>query len=256
METKEKDLKQAFYAQPFLKIIGAWPILIESSLSSKIQKWFIISFSISLQMCIVVPCILVMFLKEKNGRRKINLFMLLTNILNQVFKYVITLNRANELRIAIHEIKKDWLTATPEDRFIFVTNSRIGQRIMLIIAVITYSSGLGYRMVLPLLKGKIVLANNVTIRLLPCPTYFTFFNELVSPYYEIIFMLQILAGFFIYTVLSGTIGISLMLSLHMCSLLKILRRKMIDLADGSITSENTMQKRIVDIVEYQTKIKR
>ncbi|XP_031366094.1 uncharacterized protein LOC102672937 isoform X1 [Apis dorsata] len=256
METKyvEKDLKQAFYAQPFLKIIGAWPI--EFSLSSKIRKWFIIFFSISLQMCIVIPCILVMFLKEKNGRRKINLLMLLTNTLNQVFKYVITLNRANELRIAIHEIKKDWLTATPEDRFVFVANSRIGQRIMLIIVVTMYSSGLGYRMLLPLLKGKIILPNNVTIRLLPCPTYFTFFNELVSPYYEMIFMLQLLAGFFIYTVLSSTVGISLMLSLHMCSLLKILRRKMIDLADGSITSENIMQEKIVDIVEYQTKIKR
>ncbi|XP_016910306.2 uncharacterized protein LOC107996651 isoform X1 [Apis cerana] len=258
METKymEKDLKQAFYAQPFLKIIAAWPIVIESSLSSKIRKWFIIFFSIFLQMCIIVPCILVMFLKEKNGRRKINLFMLLTNTLNQVFKYAITLNRANELRIAIHEIKKDWLTATPEDRFVFITNSRIGQRIMLIIVVIMYTSGLGYRMVLPLLKGKIILPNNVTIRLLPCPTYFTFFNELVSPYYEMIFMLQLLAGFFIYTVLSGTIGISLMLSLHMCSLLKILRRKMINLADGSIISENIMQEKIVDIVEYQTKIKR
>lgn len=69
-------------------------------------------------------------------------------------------------------------------------------------------------------------------------------------------MLQLLAGFFIYTVLSGTIGISLMLSLHMCSLLKILRRKMINLADGSIISENIMQEKIVDIVEYQTKIKR
>ena len=258
METKhtEKDLKQAFYVQTFLKIIGAWPIAIESSLGSKIQKWFIISFYLFLQICIVAPCILDVFLKEKNGSRRINLFMLLISTLNQVFKYVITLNRANELRIAIHEIKKDWLTATPEDRFIFVTNSRIGQRIMLIIVVIMYSSGLGYRMVLPLLKGKIVLPNNVTIRLLPCPTYFTFFNELVSPYYEMIFMLQILAGFFVYTVLSGTIGISLMLSLHMCSLLKILRRKMIDLADESITSENIMQKRIVDIVEYQTKIKR
>ena len=258
METKhtEKDLKQAFYVQTFLKIIGAWPIAIESSLGSKIQKWFIISFYLFLQICIVAPCILDVFLKEKNGSRRINLFMLLISTLNQVFKYVITLNRANELRIAIHEIKKDWLTATPEDRFIFVTNSRIGQRIMLIIAVITYSSGLGYRMVLPLLKGKIVLPNNVTIRLLPCPTYFTFFNELVSPYYEMIFMLQLLARFFIYTVLNSTVGISLMLSLHMCSLLKILTRKMADLTDGSIISEKIMQQRIVDIIEYQTRIKR
>ncbi|XP_003691315.1 odorant receptor 4-like [Apis florea] len=258
METKhaEKDLKQAFYAQSFLKIIGAWPIAIESPLSSKIQKWFIISFCICLQICIVTPCIFEALLKEKNGKRRINLFMLLINTLSQVFKYVITLNRANELRIAIHEIKKDWLTTTSEDRFIFVTNSRIGQRMMLIMAVIMYSSGLGYRMVLPLLKGKIILPNNVTIRLLPCPTYFTFFNELVSPYYEMIFILQLLARFFIYTILNGTVGISLMLSLHMCSLLKILTRKMIDLADGSIISEKIMQQKVVDIIEYQIKIKR
>ncbi|XP_031366111.1 uncharacterized protein LOC102672657 isoform X2 [Apis dorsata] len=258
METKhtKKDLKQAFYAQSFLKIVGVWPIPIESPLSLKIRNWFITFFSLFLQICIVGPCILVVLLKEKNGKRKINLFKLLTNTLNQLFKYVITLNRANELAIAMDEIKNDWLTATSEDRWIFAANSKIGQRVMLIVAVTVYSSGLGYRMLLPLLKGKIVLPNNVTIRLLPCPTYFTFFNELVSPYYEMIFMLQLLAGFFSYTVLNGTVGISLMLSLHMCSLLKILTRKMADLTNGSITSENIMQEKIVDIVEYQTKIKR
>ncbi|XP_031366112.1 odorant receptor 4-like [Apis dorsata] len=258
METKhaEKDLKQAFYAQLFLKIIGAWPIAIESSLSLKIQKWFIISFSFFLQICIIAPCILDVLLKEKNGSRRINLFMLLINTLIQMFKYVVTLNKANELRIAIHEIKKDWLTATPEDRFVFVTNSKIGQRMMIIMAVIMYTTGVGYRMVLPLLKGKIILPNNVTIRLLPCPTYFTFFNELVSPYYEMIFMLQLLARFFIYTVFNGTAGISLMLSLHMCSLLKILTRKIVDLTNGSVISEKIMQQRIVDIIEYQTRIKR
>ncbi|XP_012350997.1 odorant receptor 4-like [Apis florea] len=258
METKyvEKDLKQAFYAQPFLKIIGAWPNAIKSPLSSKIQKWFIISFFLCLQICIVTPCIFEALLKEKNAKRKIHLFMLATNTVNQVFKYVITLNRSSELKIAIREMKNDWLNATPENRYIFITNSKIGQRIMLIIVVTMYASGLGYRMVLPLLKGKIILPNNVTIRLLPCPTYFTFFNELVSPYYEMIFILQLLAGCFIYTVLSGTIGISLMLSLHMCSLLKILSKKLVDLADGSITNENIMQEKFVDIVEYQTKIKR
>ncbi|NP_001229888.1 odorant receptor 5 [Apis mellifera] len=258
METKhtEKDLKQAFYAQSFLKIVGVWPIPIGSPLSSKIRNWFITFFSLFLQICIVGPCILVMFLKEKNGKRKINLFKLLTNTLNQLFKYIITLNRANELAIAMNEIKNDWLTATSEDRWIFTANSKMGQKVMLIVAVTVYSSGLGYRMLLPILKGKIVLPNNVTIRLLPCPTYFTFFNELVSPYYEMIFMLQLLAGFFSYTVLNGTVGISLMLSLHMCSLLKILTRKMANLTDRSITSENIIQEKIVEIVEYQTKIKR
>ncbi|XP_017759720.1 PREDICTED: uncharacterized protein LOC108550494 [Eufriesea mexicana] len=87
-------------------------------------------------------------------------------------------------------------------------------KLMMMIAFMMYCGGLGYRTIIPLSKGRILLPNNSTIRLLPCPSYFMFFNEQATPNYEIIFVMQILGGFFNYSTLCASAGTCTMLCLH------------------------------------------
>ncbi|XP_043517135.1 odorant receptor 4-like isoform X2 [Frieseomelitta varia] len=87
-------------------------------------------------------------------------------------------------------------------------------------------------------------------------SYFVFFDAQRTPNYEIIFALQVLGGFVIYTILCGTMGVSSLLCMHMCSLLRILANMMSELSEQLDVSENAVQKKIASIVEYRTKIKK
>lgn len=125
-----------------------------------------------------------------------------------------------------------------------------------ILAITMYGGGLCYRTILPLSMGKIVLPDNSTVRLLPCPSYFVFIDEQATPNYGIIFTLQVLGGFISYTTLCGTVGLCCMLCLHLSSMLRILINKMIELTEQADTSETAFQVKIADIVEQQSSIKR
>ena len=174
----------------------------------------------------------------------------------QFFKYTIILWRRKEIQEGLHAIRHDWIQATEEERLIFRSKMKIGRRVVLIAAFTMYGGGLCYRTILPLLKGTIITADNITIRPLPCPSYFIIINEQQSPIYEILFMLQVMAGMASYAVISGTCGISALLVLHACSMLRILVNKIKKLVNKSDMSEVTLQRKIMDIVEYQMKIKR
>ncbi|KOX73695.1 hypothetical protein WN51_13773 [Melipona quadrifasciata] len=254
----EEDLKHSMrLLYPLLKIVGAWPDPVDPApVSSTILKWGMISISYFLQLLLLIPSFMYIFGKETNSRKQVKLLMPHINGLSQLIKYTILLRRMKEFRETMEEIRNDWLTATDENRRIFRENAKVGYKVVLGIAIIMYAGGLCNRTVMPLSKGRIVLPNNVTIRLLSSQSYFIFFDVQRTPNYEIIFTLQVLGGFIIYTILCGTMGVSSLLCMHMCSLLRILANMMSELSEQFDVSENAVQKKIASIVEYRTKIKK
>ncbi|CAL7936669.1 unnamed protein product [Xylocopa violacea] len=256
IKTTDEELKHSLrFARSFLSVIGAWPEPIASPLLSTILDWFIIVFSYVIIMLVIVPGVLHITIREKIPKNQLKLLVPHLNAVSQVLKYTILLCRTNEFRKVLEEIRDDWFNAMESNRAIFRAKAKIGQNMVLIVAIVMYTSGICYR-TLPLSKGRIVLPDNTTTRLLPCPSYFVFFNEQLTPYYEIIYVLQYLNGFLVYTILCGSVGAFALLSLHICSLLTILMNKMMELTDQSDVSEDAIQRKILDIVEYQAKIKR
>ncbi|XP_006615207.1 odorant receptor 4-like [Apis dorsata] len=241
-----------WFAYPFSRMLGYWPLSVSSSAFAKISNYVIIFLSYLLTLIFMVPGLLYIFLKVKNGRSRIKLLMSHINGIVQMAKYTILLRKTKEIAKLLDEIKKDWMTATEENRQIFSTRASIEHKLTMVVVVTMYGGGFFYRAILPFSKGKIVLSNNVTIRLLPCPGYFFSLDEQVSPNYEIIFILQVLGGFVIYTAVCGTKSICLMLCLHMCGLLKILTNKVMDLTNDK--DEKVVQEKIAHIVDYQTRI--
>ncbi|KOX73693.1 Odorant receptor 43a [Melipona quadrifasciata] len=204
----------------------------------------------------MIPSMLYIILKVKNNRSRIKLIMPHVNSVCQLSKYTVLLQRHNEIRQLLNDLKREWLNATKEDQWIYTTRASIGHRLMMPFVILLYTGGTSLRAIIPLLRGKIVLPNNTTMRLLPCPGYFVFFNEQLTPNYEIIFVMQVLCGFVNYTTLCGTLALCSMFCLHMCSMMRILANKMIQLSNQPDTDENAVQEKITDIVEYHTKIKR
>ncbi|CAL7936672.1 unnamed protein product [Xylocopa violacea] len=253
----EEDLKEAFrFVQVHLVLLGAWPSFTKPPWYSKILRWCKIFVVLFLQFSIVVPAALYMILKEKSGQRKVSLMAPIVFSLGQAAKYLTMLYRMNDFGKTLSAIREDWLNATEEDQHTLRANARIGYKVALLVAISMAGSGLFYRVILPISKGTIVLPNNATMRLLPCQVYFIFFDVQVSPYFEMVFTLQVFTGVVNYATQTGTVGVFSILCLHICSLLRILIGKLVELTKQSDFSEKVLHEKIVDIVEYQTKIKR
>ncbi|XP_076675552.1 odorant receptor 4-like [Andrena cerasifolii] len=242
-------------ARAILWIVGAWPIPATSPRSKRIKLraqnvvvYFFFVFTI-------MPGLLRMFLIEKTMLKKVMIMGPVLNCSMQFFKYTILLYHSEEIRRIIAAIGQDWTSANQVEREILRSKAKVGRRVALMSAMTIYFSGFGYRTFIPLSKGTVVTAENVTIRPLAFPVSFIFFNEQISPIYEIVFGLQFVAGFLTYSVISGSCGMCALLILHVCSQLAILVNKINRIADGENIDDAVLQRRIVDIVEHQTKIK-
>ncbi|XP_017878885.1 odorant receptor Or2-like [Ceratina calcarata] len=255
-ETAQKDIKYATQlVKRILSIVGAWPVLATSSFSKKLAQKIKNFISYFLILLLLIPGLAQIFLKEKETKVKLRLMAAMINAGMQFSKYTLLLYHEKKIIHGLNLIKKDWMSATSENRLIFLEKTKIGRRIVLIAASTIYSSGLGYRIFLPLSRGTIVTPDNITIRPLPCPSYFIFIDEQQTPRYEILFVLQIMAGFVTYTVIAGSCGICALMVLHACSMQRILMNKMRDLVEGAEISETAVvHQKIADIVDYQTKI--
>ncbi|CAL7936673.1 unnamed protein product [Xylocopa violacea] len=244
------------FVKPMLGLIGVWPIPSTSSSFSKLLRRLEHVLPYFLFFLTMVPTVLLAFLKEKNNKTKVKLMGLIISNGMQILKYTILLYRYKEIQNALEAIRQDWIDATVENRLIFHSKAEIGRRVVLIFVVTAYGSGICYRTILPLLKGTIVTPDNVTIRPLPFPGYFGILNVQRTPLYEILFTLQVMSGLVSYSVIDGTCGISTLLVLHACSMLNILVNKIKALVDKTDMTDAIVRRRIRQIVDYQTKIKR
>lgn len=252
----ENDMRHSiWFAYMLLGKLGAWPNRATSSIFSRTRNCILIFMCYSVQLIILIPGILHFFLKEKDSRKKVKILIPLINGYLQLCRYSLVLRSAKKLCYLLNEMKKDCTNISEEDRLIFRSKASIGHRLMSVVAIIMYSAGLGYRTFIPLSKGRILLPDNTTIRLLPCPGYYIFFNEQITPNYEIVFILQVIGGLFSYTIMCGTTSMCAMLCLHASSLLRILVKKINELTKQSDINESAVHMKITDIVRYQTKIK-
>ncbi|XP_026668780.1 odorant receptor 82a isoform X2 [Ceratina calcarata] len=253
----EEDIKYATrLMKPILTSVGAWPIPDHSSLFSRIVQKITHAFTYFVFFLMIVPTLHYVIKKETNDKIRLKLMAPIINCGLQMVKYTIILYRMKEIQKGLHTIRQDWISAAEESRLILLEKVEIARRIMLAVSSTIYGAGIYYRIVLPLLRGTIVTPDNFTIRPLPCPVYFAYLDEQQTPFYEILFFLQIMGGFASYAVVSGSCGISAFLVLHACSMLRILGNKMKLLTDKGHMTEKEMRLIIADIVEFQMKGKK
>ena len=253
----EEDLKYATrYVELFLSPIGAWPVSPSSSFHSRILLRIRNVLSYFLLLLIMVPPLMHMFLETNSVKVILRIMGPTINCIMQFCKYTILLRQMSRIQKSVNAIKEDLTSATAENRLIFRSKVKILRRIVVVAAITMYGGGLCHRTVVPLLRGTIVTPDNVTIRPLPSPTHLIILDEQKSPTYEILFVLQVFAGFVAYAIVCGISGMSALLVLHTCSMLRILANKMNRLVDKKDVPEMMVQRRIADIVEYQMKIKR
>ncbi|XP_012230121.1 odorant receptor Or2-like [Linepithema humile] len=238
-----------------LRIIGAWPI---SKFASKAEKiavclqnvlcYFLFAF-------ILVPGLLLVFLKERDFKRKVRMLAPLLNCGMGTLKYSLLVYHAKEIQDCIEQVRQDWKNAeNKNDRKMMLSKASIGRKFAIFSASIMYIGGMSYRTIVPLSKGRMLTPMNTTVRALACPSYFIRIDEQASPAYEIIFTLQFFAGFFTYSVTCGAAGLAAFFIMHVCGQLSILVSKLQRLNDME-PEDRAIATLLADIVEHQIKVK-
>lgn len=238
-----------------LRMIGTWPI---SRCASNIERiatrlqnvicYFLFAF-------VIVPGLLLMFLKERDFKRRVRLLGPILNCWMGCLKYSLLIYHEREILSCLKQARQDWKdTVDWNDRKVMLSKARIGRKFAIISTVFMYVGGLSYRTIVPLSKGRMLTPMNTTVRALSCPSYFGKFDEQASPAYEIVFILQFFSGLLTYSVTCGAAGLAAFFIMHVCGQLNVLIGKLEYLNDME-PEDRAVAKLLADIVEHQIKVK-
>ncbi|XP_032689611.1 odorant receptor 13a-like [Odontomachus brunneus] len=239
-----------------LGLLGIWPSLNrERSIGEKIRKLLLIMISYALLYCVLIPGVL-FWLIEKRTRVRIQTIPLIFYGFMATSKYGNLIFRENQIKRCLKHIEEDWKNVMSEDaRDTMIETAKTGRRLVALCGAFMYGSGLSFRSILPLSKGKIVTAQNITIKPLPCPAYFVFFDIQVSPAYEMIFLIQFLSGIVTYSITVGMCGLAAVFVMHACGQLKILVELMRNLVEERWKGKDDVDRRLAEMVEHQIRIR-
>jgi len=240
-----------------LSLLGVWPSLNKrKSISERAWKFLLISSSYILLYCVLIPGLL-FWLIEKRPRVRVQTIPLIFYGFMATGKYSILVFSEERIRRCLKHIEEDWKFLISMDaRDSMIESAKIGRRLVTLCAAFMYGSGLSFRSILPFAKGKIVTAQNVTIKPLPCPAYLFSFDIQVSPIYETVFAIQFLSGIVTYSITIGVCGLSAVFVMHACGQLKILMDLMRNLVEIQWEEDQELNRKLAAMVEHQIRIRK
>nr|XP_050866268.1 odorant receptor 4-like isoform X2 [Vespula vulgaris] len=229
-----------------------------SSFVEKFTKFFSLIVCYALITFFLVTTILYVIVMEKNIHVKLKKIPLVLYNVLVLIKYLCLIMKQKQIFRCMKCVEEDLKRIVNlYHRDIIVEKARYGKRFFAVICVFLHITVIFWRVYMPLVKGKIVTAENVTIRPLPSPGYyFHLFDDQVSPFYEIVFFLQCAEGCVtIYTNITiCTLAVNFVM--HACSQLEIF----INLLEASVTSTEFTEKESVNeklavAIEHHTRIR-
>ncbi|XP_029160850.1 odorant receptor 85b-like [Nylanderia fulva] len=237
------------------RLLGIWPsIETESSNFENLRRILLILVCYFLLACELIPTILYVIIVEKRTRVKLKLISSVMFTTLAVLKYSSLVFTQSKVRNCLMRVRDDWQNvANAKARESMIDRARTARRLLLLCSLFMYTSGLYFRTVVPLSKGKSVNNRNITIRFLPCPSYFIFFDGQISPAYEIMFFIQFLSGFIKYTITVAICSLAALFAMHLCAQLEILMSLINDFINEP--EEKNLAKRLAATVKYHTEMR-
>ncbi|XP_032689617.1 odorant receptor 13a-like [Odontomachus brunneus] len=241
----------------FLSLIGVWPNFDgKMSACKKIKKFLRISILHSFLYFALVPGTFY-WIYEKRTRVRLRLIPLMLYGLMSLIKYYVLINHEDQIRRCVKFLEEDWKKVdNAGSRNIMLKFAKMGKRLTMISAIFLYSSGLVFRTLIPLSRGKIVTPQNITIRPLPYPTYFFYFDDQCNLiYYGLVYALHCVSGIITMSIATSIYGLIIVFVMHACGQLKILVNLLKDLVEKETLDELEVNKKLGIVVEHQVKIR-
>ncbi|XP_076760684.1 odorant receptor 35 [Xylocopa sonorina] len=244
-----------------LKPIGVWPNSLCVTTTEKINSAILALISCFLIGFLLVPCALCTLLDKTNDLdTKIKMIGPLSFCVMAAIKYYILISRGSKIGKCVEEIRSDWARTREldrqEDNQIMRDSARIGRSLVIFCAGFMYSGGLFYTTVMPLCTRRTEMIGNETVRSQAFPIYRGLLDPRTSPSFEIVQLMQCLAGFVIYSITVGACSLAAVLVMHACGQFRILVTKLNKLVGGIIGEKDldTHNKRLSNIVEHHLQI--
>ncbi|XP_012063256.1 PREDICTED: uncharacterized protein LOC105626570 [Atta cephalotes] len=235
------------------RLLGIWPET-KSSFLEHLKKISLILGCYFLLGCELIPTILYIVFVEKRTRIRLKLISSVMFTILAVLKYSSLVLSKNQVRNCLARMKDDWRNVTSTSaRTSMIHKAMTARRLLILCGIFMYISGLYFRTIVPLSKGKTITNQNITIRHLPCPSYFVLFNGQISPAYEIMFFIQFFSGFIKYTITVVICSLAALFIMHTCGQLEILMTLINSLINE--TEEKNLDKKLAFTVEHQIKMR-
>ncbi|XP_011684700.1 PREDICTED: uncharacterized protein LOC105448037 [Wasmannia auropunctata] len=253
-ENYEKDIKYTVRLNRVIcRLLGIWPET-EPSFLKNLRRISLVSGCYFLLGCELIPTVLYIIFVEKRTRVRLKLISSVMFTILAVLKYSSLVLSENHVRNCLARVRDDWRNvASASSRGSMINKARTARRLLILCGIFMYTSGLYFRTIVPLSKGKSVNSQNVTIRYLPCPSYFVLFNGQVSPAYEIMFTIQFFSGFIKYTITVAICSLAALFVMHICGQLEILMGLIDSLMNE--TEEENLGKKLALAVDQQIKMR-
>ncbi|XP_019699401.1 odorant receptor 67a [Harpegnathos saltator] len=214
-------------AKFLLTPVGIWPLYGDGSTFSRVRTVFQTSFIFSLMCFLLVPHIIYTFFDAENLTRYMKVIAAQVFSLLGIIKFWTMIINKNKIKRCLQQMEIQYRDVEcEEDRMVMVRNAKVGRQFTVMYLGLLYGGALPYHIIMPLVAERIVKEDNTTQLPLPYLSDYIFFVVENSPFYEILFVTQILFSTIILSTNCGVYSLIATCVMHACCLFEITRRQL------------------------------
>ncbi|XP_032689635.1 uncharacterized protein LOC116852962 [Odontomachus brunneus] len=242
----KNDIIVVKVAKTLLTPIGIWPLYRGNSTSDKIKTYLQTSVIFCFICFLLIPHIIYTFDAEDLSRYMKVIAAQVFSLLAIIKFWTIIINR-DGIRYCLQQMEIQYKDVEcEEDRLVMMKSAKIGKLFTITYLGLSYGGALSYYIIMPLLAERVVKEDNTTQISLPYLSDYIFFVVENSPFYEILFVSQILISSIILSTNCGVYSLIATCVMHACCLFEIVRRQL-----GTVLNDGTnhLHKRLGRIIE-------
>lgn len=228
------DINYTYELNRFVfSLLGIWPYAQTNFwLLHKLKRTALLLVCYILLFNDLITMLLYIFMVQKESRGSLKVMASLIYCMVAIFKYSNLLYLKKRVRNCLARVEEDFQSvASPTTRNTMLFHARTGRHLFILSCIFMYTGGMAYRAVVPLSRGKIVTAENITVRPLPCNAHYIVFDPQISPAYEIVFFVQCFTSLIKLTITVAACGIAALFTMHIVARLEILMATMNNLTN-------------------------
>lgn len=214
-------------ARFLLMPVGIWPLSRDDSTSDRIKYFLQTSFVFSLMCFLLVPHVIYTFFDAEDLTRYMKVIAAQVFSLLGIIKFWTMIINRKQIKSCLQQMEIQYRDVEcEEDRLVMVKNAKVGRNFTVVYLGLLYGGALPYHIIMPLVSEKVVISDNTTHLPLPYLSDYVFFVVENSPFYEILFVTQIIFSTLILSTNCGVYSIIATCTMHACCLFEVARRQM------------------------------
>lgn len=235
-------------AKTLLTPIGIWPLYRGNSTTDRIKNYLQTGVIFCLMCFLLIPHVIYTFFDAEDLTRYIKVIAAQVFSLLAIIKFWTMILNREGIGYCLRQMEIQYRDVDcEEDRLVMMKSAKIGRLFTVTYLGLSYGGALPYHIIMPLLADRIVKEDNTTQIPLPYLSDYVVFAVENSPFYEILFVSQILISSVILSTNCGVYSLIATCVMHGCCLFEVVRRQM-----GTVLSDGTgnLHERLGRIIEH------